>query len=61
MPGDSLGEETSVNTESSQGEETNLAQQPYLCLPCNFGHVLDLSEPPGVMGLTPAPTDSLEN
>lgn len=53
MSGDFLREETSVNTESSKGEVTDIAQEPYLCLSCIFGHVLDLSEPQDVMGITP--------
>lgn len=45
MPGESLREGISVITESSKAEETNIAQEPYLCLPCIFGQLLDLFEP----------------
>lgn len=44
MPEDSLKEETSVITENSKAEETNISQELCLCLPCISGQFLDLSE-----------------
>lgn len=45
MPGESLRQGTSVITESSKTEETNIAQEPHLCLWRVFGQLLDLFEP----------------
>lgn len=47
--------------ESSKGEETNMAQKLFLCLPCIFGHVLNFFEPQDVTNITPTPLDSSEN